>query len=151
MKHDWLIEARTRANLTRAQLAGRARTTPRIIFMLEDDEDAVTHPKTARRIVRALGMGPEEWKTIVPSKYHNRPPAQAAPEAKPATTSGFTGYNVEIIDLDGNVLGRFSSQRAAAQFVGRSPSYIKTGVRTGEVQITDDHVQYKVRRITTTE
>ena len=148
MNHGWLREARAREKLTRAQLAARAKTTPRVIYMLEDDDSAVTHPKIARRIVRVLGADVEAWKTIVPHKYHNRPPVFKAAEPQQAEKQpkpGFEGNPVEIVDLNGNVLGRFASQRAASMYVGRSATYIHTGLLTGEVQITCDHVEYRVR------
>lgn len=64
----WIEERRRARGWSRTELARRARCSPELVALLEEQGGAVTHPMIAARIAAALGASRAQMESIVPKR-----------------------------------------------------------------------------------
>lgn len=74
MKRDYMIAFRESKHLTIERMAKKCNTTVRIIRMLEDDENEVTHPEIVKDIAKAYKLTKKQAEMMLPKNYRPSSP-----------------------------------------------------------------------------
>lgn len=73
-KRQFMIEYRRQNGLSQLDMAVKAKTSIRIIRMLEDCDQEVTHPSIAQRVGKAYKLTKEQTEGLMPEHYRKSSP-----------------------------------------------------------------------------
>lgn len=73
-KREYMILSRLQQGLSVLDMAIKCKTSRRIIYMLEGCDQDVTHPKIAKRVGKAYGLGKKETELLMPENYRRSSP-----------------------------------------------------------------------------
>lgn len=73
MKRDYMIQFRTQTGLSVREMARYLKISPRLLEMLEEDDQAVTHPKIARRVAKTYHLTEAQYLRLIPKNYRPGP------------------------------------------------------------------------------
>lgn len=73
-KRNDMILKRLKLGLSDIDMAIKCKTSRRIIHLLEDYDESVTHPAIARRVGKAYGLSKKETELLMPENYRRSSP-----------------------------------------------------------------------------
>lgn len=73
MKREYMIERRKALRMTRDQMARRLQISPKLVEMLEEDENCVTHPEIVKVVARAYRLTKQQKTMMLPENYRPGP------------------------------------------------------------------------------
>lgn len=112
----WIEKFRKKMGVDRQQFADFVPCSEALIYLLENQNGGITHPKLANRIADICGATIKQRDSIVHKKHHGT----WAPSDEPVTL-GKNRHNVNNatavvkIDENGNVLARYANMTFAAK------------------------------------
>lgn len=73
MKRDYMIQFRTQTGLSVREMARCLKISPKLLEMLEEDDQTVTHPKIARRVAKTYRLTEAQYLSLIPENYRPGP------------------------------------------------------------------------------
>lgn len=151
----WIEDFREEHGLERDEFARRVRIlgarkrrdrpigcSETLVYILERRKNAITHPAIANLIAEACGATAEQRDSIVAKKYRGewsgdgvakalflqRRPKPSAPKPRLLGPNPVNGREIVMIDIGGNVIGRYGSIGQAALNNSVSYGYVEERV-----------------------
>ena len=73
MKRDYMIQFREQTGLSLDEMARYLKISPKLLEMLEEDDQTVTHPKIARRVAKTYHLTEAQYLRLIPKDYRPGP------------------------------------------------------------------------------